>query len=259
MDKKVRQQNLEKFKNLIFTGVSGIYWLANPYKKSRVTWKKDDLWKVYDLNSKEYYWVPSKRQTHRGHKCRSEENLNKYTLSDFVEVESEDTVIDVGAFIGEFSIGANDVGATVHAIEPSPIPFRCLVKNIKNKNSITPYQIGIWNEEKSIQFSIGDDQTENSALNIDAGKLIEKIGVEATTITSFIEENEITDVSFLKVEAEGAEPEVLEGAVNADIKKIVVDAGYERYGKKTVDPVSEILTENGYEVRESNSMVFAKK
>lgn len=253
------QHEFERIRNNIFTGVSGVYWLINPNKRSRITWKSGDIWIVYDINTKDYYCVPSKNQTHRGHKKRCEETLQKYTLNDFVEIETGDTVIDIGAFIGEFSIGAHELGTTIHALEPSPIPFYCLRRNTQTKNSIACYQTGIWKEDTTIGFSIAENQTENSALNIDTGEVTDDIIIEAKTIESFIKENDITNVDFLKVEGEGAEPEILEGSVDASINKIAVDAGAERYGEETVEPVIKILTENGYEVRESNAMVFARK
>jgi len=180
-------------------------------------------------------------------------------MKDFVEIEMGDTVIDVGAFIGEFSIPAQEIGATVHAIEPAPVSFHCLTRNTEYIDSINCYQTSIWNENTTMTFSIGEDQTENSLFDVDNGKLVSKEVIDTQTIDSFLNENDINSVDFLKVEAEGAEPEVLEGAITAEMEKIAVDAGAERYGKETVDAVSDILVEAGYEVRKSGPIVFGRK
>jgi FkbM family methyltransferase len=250
---------ISKIKDLTFSGASGAYWLLNPKKRPRVTWRSGNIWKVYDVKTREIYTVPSKKQTHRGHKQRRQKVFQKYTSNDFVEVEPDDTVLDIGAFIGEFSICAQELGATVYALEPTPLNFSCLSYNTKKIESITPYQTGIWKENTTLTFSIGEDQTESSLFNVDTGKVVEKQDIDVQTVNSFIKEHSIDSVDFLKVEAEGAEPEVLQGSVSTDIKKVAVDAGAERYGKETADTVEEILNENGYETTRSHSIVFGRK
>jgi len=248
-----------KIQNTLFSFVSAVYWLLHPQKSPKIAWKYNSVWSVYDLKSRKTYYVPSKSQVGRGNRQKHAEKFERYTMKDFVEIEVGDTVIDVGAFIGEFSIPAQEIGATVHAIEPAPVSFHCLTRNTESIDSIKCYQTGIWNENTTMTFSIGEDQTENSLFDVDNGKLVSKEVIDTQTIDSFLNENDIKTVNFLKVEAEGAEPEVLEGAITAGIKKIAVDAGAERYGKETADTVSDILVEADYEVRISGPIVFGRK
>jgi len=248
-----------KIQNTLFSFVSAVYWLLHPQKRPKIAWKSNGIWCVYDLKSRKTYYVPSKSQVGRGNRQKHAEKIERYTMMDFVEIETGDTVIDVGAFIGEFSIPAQEIGATVHAIEPAPVSFHCLTRNTESIDSIKCYQTGIWNENTTMTFSIGEDQTENSLFDVDNGKLVSKEVIDTQTIDSFLNENDIKTVNFLKVEAEGAEPEVLEGAITAEMEKIAVDAGAERYGKETVDAVSDILVEAGYEVRKSGPIVFGRK
>lgn len=59
--------------------------------------------------------------------------------------------------------------------------------------------------------------------------------IESLTLDKFVSESQIKSIGFIKIESEGFEPEILEGAFNSlnIIKYISVDCGFERYGNST--------------------------
>jgi hypothetical protein len=80
--------------------------------------------------------------------------------------------------------------------------------------------------------------------------------VEAVTLETFIGEHGIDTVTLLKIEAEGAEPEILQGAASVldRVAYITVDCGPERGFDKqsTFNDVHKILAENGFEIVQAN-------
>ena len=78
---------------------------------------------------------------------------------------------------------------------------------------------------------------------------------------TLIESLNIPRVDFLKIEAEGYEPEILEGATEVlhCVRKIAVDASPERRGKSTLSECRAILERAGFNVYERNWMLFGSR
>jgi FkbM family methyltransferase len=108
-------------------------------------------------------------------------------------------------------------------------------------------------------LQIGTDPTDNSIFDIDTTSedTGRRVGVPSVRLTTLIEElPDIDTVDFLKLEAEGGEPEVLDTIAETPVRKVAVDAGAERYGETTVDTVSSILTEAGFEIQVEGDIVY---
>lgn len=67
----------------------------------------------------------------------------------------------------------------------------------------------------------------------------------------------VEKIDFLKIDAEGAEPEVLEGTPLCRVKKVAVDCSPERFGKTTVFEVLKILLSAGFKCQVRGYMVYA--
>jgi hypothetical protein len=82
-----------------------------------------------------------------------------------------------------------------------------------------------------------------------------KIEIEVITIDSFFKAKKIPRIRLIAGDAEGGEPEVLEGAT--EILKITdyvsLDCSYERRGQQTRDACSAILLSAGFRILKSNS------
>jgi hypothetical protein len=72
--------------------------------------------------------------------------------------------------------------------------------------------------------------------------------VEVRTIESICEELGVDQVDFLKLDAEGLEPEVLCGVGDIEVKKMVVSGSAERDGEFTAPEVISLLESESYEV-----------
>ena len=175
----------------------------------------------------------------------------KYSLQGF-SVEPGETVVDVGSFVGSFAISAIQHGADrVIAVEPAPTNQRCLCANI---------QLHVTQPERTLivaaavsniagvgTFNLSDTGADNSLLKPDEGSLDHSIEVELITLGQIFERHGIDPVkTFLKVEAEGAEIEALEGLGHHRPHKIVVDVSPERDGQEPREPIEKLLREMGY-------------
>lgn len=130
-----------------------------------------------------------------------------------------DVFIDIGANIGLFSLHASKIlGDTgkIYAIEPTPDTFDRLKQNIKlNKfENIEPHNLGLSNSKSFFDFHISNDGHDawNSFANLPELISCEKITVQADTLDSFILQNKIKNISLIKLDVEGWEKFVLEGA-----------------------------------------------
>ena len=129
-----------------------------------------------------------------------------------VTVKSNDIVIDVGAWVGDFSAYCAHKDATVYAFEPSSHSYGLLKKTaVLNENKIIPIKMGLGSEQTTLCFSSG-----NSGGNYIVGDVsIYSENSEIITITTldkFVDESGIEKVDFLKADIEGYEREFLKGA-----------------------------------------------
>ncbi|WP_395662515.1 FkbM family methyltransferase [Aestuariivirga sp.] len=131
-------------------------------------------------------------------------------------------VIDVGANIGWYSLIAGDlVGAAgrVTSFEADPEMAEILYRNIVVNglvDRVTVVPKAVYSESKPVEFKIHEHLKGSSSLfSTDASAAVfndevSHVTVQATAIDDFLPENSVVD--FMKIDAEGAEPFVLQGA-----------------------------------------------
>lgn len=193
-----------------------------------------------------------------GRRLHVEDRLRDNTLPGFITIDPGDVVVDVGAFVGAFSVGAAEDADTVYAIEADPANAYCAKQNTFEYENIEVIQRAVWNENTTLEFQIGSDPTDSSLLSPDFGGQQKTVDVPAETLDSIFSRYEITCVDFLKMDAEGVEPEALSGLQDVAPQKIAIDAGAEREGEDTIDEVTEILMERGYEIKSKGNMIYGK-
>jgi FkbM family methyltransferase len=142
---------------------------------------------------------------------------------------SSGVIFDVGANVGNYSTMLIEKGATapIYAFEPHPATFLQLKKSA-DKNKFTAVELGL-SESKmltKIYDSAESDGSEHASI---FKNVIEKIheykvketDIQLTTIDLFVKENNINNISFLKIDTEGNELNVLKGATECIAKKMI--------------------------------------
>ena len=120
------------------------------------------------------------------------------------------TIIDGGAYEGEFSYYCLPFAKVIYAFEPDPTPFDYMDKMIKK-----------FELEKVIKHSnkalAGENGTRylhasgygGSTMLARGGEVNEEIPVEGITLATVIKENKLDQVDILKLDMENSEEEVL--------------------------------------------------
>ena len=187
----------------------------------------------------------------RGKSYASARLYNQYTNKTFeVEVndiaKNEGIFLDIGANIGEFSIAAaaKFKGIKIVAFEPDPVAFICLQFNIESANlanRVTIINAALSDKSGSFPFYIATKNADSSF--IQPKSFTEIIKVRSYRADQFMQENKIKSILFLKMDAEGFEPEILAGFGRRidDISFFAIDVGPERDGLETVDQVKSML------------------
>lgn len=118
------------------------------------------------------------------------------------------TAIDVGAHIGVWSVLMAEQFKEVHAFEPFNKTYGCLIKNLKKRKikNVKPYWTALGNRTGSVGLilnRLGDDHYNSYGVRVKG---------EGNFPIGRLDDFDIRDVDFLKVDAEGMDAEVLEGA-----------------------------------------------
>ncbi|WP_307972108.1 FkbM family methyltransferase [uncultured Brachyspira sp.] len=136
--------------------------------------------------------------------------LKQYNIKNIFEVKNDAVVFDIGAFKGDtayfFSKKCSNK-ARIYAFEPDENNYKILLK-IKDKyklNNVIASNILFSNLETEINF-----------LSMDLNR--QAVKMKSTTIDKFVEENNIEKIDYIKMDVEGAEKNILEGAIKT-IKK----------------------------------------
>jgi len=221
--------------------------------------KRNGMWvvkRVFHSQSYAFPSFPSPAQLHNVVRGYSAAMVKKYTSAEYADVDPNDTVVDVGAFVGAFSIGVAGMADSVYAVEPSQETVRCLERNTQSHQNIESVRALAWNEDRDVSLKLGIDPTDHSALNVDGKDSGAEEVVPAYRMETLMTKLDIQEIDFLKVDAEGAEPEVLEGCSSTSIRKIAVDCGAERYGQSTAEEVKEKLQEEGFQTEQTYQVVL---
>ena len=170
----------------------------------------------------------------------------QYSL-DTLAVEPGGVFIDCGANIGELGIWARARGFEYIAIEPEQLEADCC--DINNFEALAKtHRVALWKEDTTLEFHSKPDSADSSVF--DMGNAV-SVKIPARKLDSLIDLSSSKGTNVLKLEAEGAEPEVLEGAEETLklIDYVAVDCGYERGKEKkhTFIEVNRFLSARGFE------------
>ena len=133
-----------------------------------------------------------------------------YTFDIMERFLTKDTCcLDVGAWMGPFAMYASHLSRFCYAIEPDPVAYKGLVANIE-ANGLTNVQT--FNEAIMNYDGVVVLGNEN-----DYGNTITRISQTAhqfqtpcRTFQTFVRDNNIKDLGFIKVDVEGAEEVIFE-------------------------------------------------
>jgi len=189
----------------------------------------------------------------RGVENRIDELLWQYRVNE-IELQGQDWdghwIVDIGANVGEFSLGLirKHPSLKVLAIEPSPKEHYALSKNLFNVPFAQTENLALWKEKTKLKFFHKNQTGDSSLLPSEVTKNYSVVQVD--TLDSLTKKYDINRILILKLEAEGAEPEILLGAIET-LKSVIfvtADLGPERgpSQERTYEKCKSILAAAGF-------------
>lgn len=179
------------------------------------------------------------------------ERLAAAYMVDAVPLARDDWVIDCGANVGELSMAllGREPGLKVVAVEPEAREADCTDANIYQGQPRTLRKV-LWHEETTLRFFSAPATADSSVFEPPVPHVVRE--VMATTLDALVSSISAPRIRILKLEAEGAEPEILRGAESAlaKIDYITADLGPERgmSQEQTATPVINFLLARGFDL-----------
>ncbi|MEL6169821.1 MAG: FkbM family methyltransferase [Pseudomonadota bacterium] len=181
----------------------------------------------------------------------------KYQIEGFCEVAEGDVVVDCGAYVGGFARSVVEIASRVVLIEPAPANYECCLSNLKGFDTAEVHQMGLFNTTGTLPLQLSNRCVDHSLLAPDRGATGESVEVPIMRLEDLAAKLDLNHIDFLKLEAEGAEIEVIDGMGAMRPSKISIDAGPERYGESPMEELQEMLRTRGYEVQARGNTLCA--
>ena len=169
-------------------------------------------------------------------------------------LRSGDTAIDIGANIGVYALWISRFlgqNGTLVAFEPVTETFLRLSEQVfrNGLDRIVLERRAVTSVSGSMRITTGKDMENHVLMNAaasDGGEVVESV-----TLDEYIRSTSIQEVHFLKIDVEGAEPLVLDGAdtllrqKRIAVIQLEVGAHWKRYGRDLAS-MAETLRQYGY-------------
>lgn len=218
--------------------------LANRISSARIRRTKN-MWTI--TKDGITLWSPTPKFIGFGQEVFRQRYLHHYhPIPPLVEIVPGDTVMDIGASIGDTTIPmCRLVGptGTVIAVEPHPINYHFLKLNVQEYGNAQCIQKAAWSSPGKMVLHIGREPTGHSLVWENYPDWIGSEEIETQTINQLADGREI---QYCKIDAQGAEVEILKGDCDKVRTFAIATHGY---GKKnaTSNEVIETLKSKGYE------------
>jgi len=155
----------------------------------------------------------------RDHRVARDWALNgnyEYPIIDWAVtlIDPSKIFVDIGAHIGTYSLAFAKKCAGVQSFECFPRTFNFLCANIALQdfdNKIIPHRTALGNRTGEVTYTAYAplDGGGNTCLDLNSGSKYDKFTLPITTLDSF----KLSNIGLIKIDVEGFEKDVLEGAV----------------------------------------------
>jgi 31-O-methyltransferase len=176
-----------------------------------------------------------------------------YTGPDFYRPRPGDVVLDVGANIGLFALHLATLapGVRVHCFEPSPRAHALLRQNLAANGLtewVTAHAVAVFDHNGPAVLRRAARSGHRSLLGTTLVSPDDGDAVDAIDLAEALRRSGAARVALLKVDVEGAEIEIVEGAgagVWTRIDRVVLEF-HDRFRPDCLGRVSRVLREHGF-------------
>lgn len=189
-----------------------------------------------------------------------------YTPKGF-NIKKGDTIIDIGAHIGSFTVYAAKIAkrGLVYSYEPYSENFKLLKENVKinNLKNVKIFNLGGLGEKKEVKLYL--DETNDAGHSI-YNKAKKFVFISCISLKEIFEDNKIKFCEFLKMDCEGAEYEILFNTPKKYFDKIgmiALEYHDEIYKEKNISDMKTLLINKGFRinvkpVKSNQGLLYAK-
>jgi len=177
------------------------------------------------------------------------------------------TVLDVGANVGTFTLLCNKLfkPKNIYSFEPIPLTYKCLMQNCHYLKNTKILNLALSNKKGSTKMSFKSDESFLSSLseiNEDSNSLVQ---IQTDTLNNFVKEYEINKIDLLKIDVESFENLVLLGASNVlkNVRYLLIEVTLNQNKNYTISSLFSLLNGHGYNFqlihfRNSNDKSYGK-
>ena len=165
---------------------------------------------------------------------------DQYGAKQFLSLNEKSVIFDCGANMGIFSLFINHLNpkAQIYAFEPASLPYKLLTKIIKINNlaeKINPLKLALGDKITKATMDIVHEGAglsnvleESQYRNYHKLEYSGKEKVQMTTIDQFVCENNLKHLDLLKIDTEGFEKQIIQGAKETikKFKPVIACSGY---------------------------------
>lgn len=153
-------------------------------------------------------------------------DLNIYN-NDFIDVEENDVVVDIGFNFGLFSVlSLKKNPSRIIAFEPNKRLVNIFRENFKS-DKIELFQVAVSNKNGTTIFYENSDTGMSTIMNSMTTDVNDEYNVDVINFNDFIINHNLEKIDYLKVDCEGAEYDIFESISNEylsnNIKKMAIE------------------------------------
>lgn len=221
------------------------------WKPRTLSWN-DPLWEAQFADGRLLYFVSQRRFRlySRGYDFRLQRVATRYGAEELFQIRDGDTVVEVGANVGEFTLYAATRGARVLAVEPDRLNLDAIRRNTAaHRGHVEIAPVACAEAEGEAVFYAYPEGADSSLVR--PAKYSDSYRVPTRRLDDIVRERGLETIDVLKCDAEGAEAEVLRGAsgILDRVRCVTVDVSPEREGKSTDRVCREILEQAGFSLQ----------
>jgi FkbM family methyltransferase len=171
------------------------------------------------------------------------------------------TILDVGANVGQFAVACTKIfpGVVVHSFEPLPLCVKELKGNVARLRGVRVYPVALGEQEGEVTMHVNSHSHSSSILGLGErhrkafpdAREVQTIRVAISTLDRELKSVPLEDPILLKLDVQGYEAQVLEGATET-LKKVdyvLLEASFRPLyeGEETFMEIARMMEDLGFE------------
>ncbi len=174
----------------------------------------------------------------------------EYAFRRYVEDVRRGIFVDVGSHIGKYTIKvARQLGnrGRIISIEPESSNFEILKANVElnNLSNVTCLNVACWNKSEKLRLHLAPRTGDHSLKKPVSTGFVEVSGLKLDDV---LKQLQIEQVDFIKIDAEGADGEVLEGAEEIIARNPHLKIIFEATNEDNLAKCQEVLGKHGFTI-----------